>query len=204
MWNNSYSYSSGEWHELCFGWSRRNLKLQFDYWKRYWGPDLRPGEGGSGHPVRFLAPDCSRPQFPLRAPSLLWGLSEHWQPSLQHLLFFPFLRTLGKENPVFWWRRLARPAWCPQTGIAAVVWMKERLQSWWERIKSELPPRVPSVSGSLPGTPYPLAAQNLVEFFGVCITCLSFIHVKSFLENLKRLIRAFYVCARKSPAFMIE
>lgn len=46
--------------------------------------------------------------------------------------------------------------------------------------------------------------KNLSEFFGVCITCLSFIHVKSFLKNLKRLIRDLYVCARKSPAFMIE
>lgn len=62
----------------------------------------------------------------------------------------------------------------------------------------------PSVSGSSMCSGSSCSFKNLLEFFGVCVTCLSFIHVKSFLENLKRLIRDLYVCARKSPAFMIE
>lgn len=138
--------------------------------KSFLGPDLPPVEGKGVLPTLydFWLPGCSQLGSLARCSIAALRFVTPLTASLRHLFLFYFLMTLGKESCMCWLRRLLRTVWYLQTGKAEVVWIsvKERLQSWWEHIKLSLPPPppppcVPSASGSLPCTLYPLAALKI-------------------------------------------
>lgn len=123
----------------------------------------------------------SQPAVLLCAAFLLCSLSE--QSSLQQLFLSCPWQLRAKSVALL----VLRAVWNLPSGAAEVLrfFMKECLQSWWDHMELQLPLCPLCLRLSSMHSVSSCSLKNLFEFFGVCITCLSFICVKSFLENWK-------------------